>query len=1073
MSAADDYINKRKKDLGITPDAAKKTPEDVDKYIESRKRELKLTPSPEPDFANNPNHPTYNLLQTPTLQEVSRAKPAEPKKWNGLLDNPISRGLGKALDYGLVKPGQTIAAGIADTAGAINNKLAPSKVGYNGEKILPSEKRNLLKDVKDIWTNKPMDHSPLEGAAPNDFIRPLPGTGVTLGDVEDTVLQNIAPTKLATAPLSLASKGIKGAKNILKTAELPTSGFSALPAKTAQKLARPAEVEDIGQLIDVGGHTDKAPTTLKQKFEQAYTAMVDEQRPLRTATEKIGGKDVPTELNPADQAWLSRGWKGKADARLQYGFLDDQGAKVGNSLEDVLKPLGGNLDPLRKYAVALRSLEYERDGLESGISREIAEKAILEHGTPEVKAAYDNFKNYINEMNQDTLVKSGIMSQAKLDSLVAEHPNYVPMFRTKAKTIRDLPQSASNKRFGNIKSPLKKRTGSNSIVVDPIESVIKQTYKNTALAEKANVMRTMYDLVAKNPENGLITEYKASKAATEDVEKKLTDFIMNPSDNVEQQLKETLDLFKPQKIDGANVFTVMIDGKPKQLQVHDDLLAKTIAGLNNESVGTLANLLGKPTGLLKAGLVLTPDFVIKNLVRDQMSAFINSKYNYIPIWDMFSGLSNVLKAKFGMKDDIYYKWLASGGANGAWVSLERNYLQGQIRNLTQSDMKKISKNPIEWLRQASEVSEQSTRLGEFKRGLKKGASLQEAALASRDVTLDFSRTGSQTKGINKAVAFFNVAVQSIDKMARQFKKYPAQTTAKALTSITLPSVLLYLTNYKNPKYQEIPQWEKDAYWHIPVGDGFAKIPKPFEMGIIFGTLPERTMQSVMLEDPQAFEGYAKTALEGFSPSVVPALFMPWIEAYGNKKNFTGSPIVPKREENLLPEDQVGPYTSQIGRGIGKITNTSPRIVDNYITGYTGTLGKTALSAVDSALEKSGRVNLPAKPDQGLADIPGIRPFVSKGLEGGSKSVDEFYAEKDRLTKRVASAKKNLTATKDIGKLKMYDRISKNMSQEQAIIRDTLNDMKMTPEEKRDRIEGANLRIINLARQAKGLQPIGR
>lgn len=79
----------------------------------------------------------------------------------------------------------------------------------------------------------------------------------------------------------------------------------------------------------------------------------------------------------------------------------------------------------------------------------------------------------------------------------------------------------------------------------------------------------------------------------------------------------------------------------------------------------------------------------------------------------------------------------------------------------------ITTNPIEVLRGLSEATEMATRLAEF-HNVRKGytgignrlfsrkrnpGSIQEAALESRDVTLDFSRIGSHTKSLNKTIAF--------------------------------------------------------------------------------------------------------------------------------------------------------------------------------------------------------------------------------------------------------------------------------------------------------------------------------
>lgn len=846
--------------------------------------------------------------------------------------------------------------------------------------------------------------------------------------------------------------------------EAHTFGISPF-ARQGQKTRIPENPERVLDAIDVGGRPsgpDKGSL-----WERFYTAVVDEQYPLKRATKQItGGKEVPLERDPAKLAWLSRGWRGKADTKIQYGFMDDQGNLVAPGLKQAIEPVKNRLNDLREYAVALRSLEYEQVGLESGIPRELAERTIAKHANDaEVKAAYEALQEYITNMNQDTLVQSGIWSQEKLNRLRQEQPNYIPMYRVQEKGIRDGIEQATARRFGNVKDPTKRRTGSKKAIVDPLESIIKQTYKNQALAERNNVMRSLVELAEQFPDNELVRPVQGSKAL-DDVQRTLDDYILNPDADIDKQLAETLDLFKPKTVDGKkNVFTVMRNGRAEQWQILDDQLATLIAGLGSEPGNAFINAIGKATGVLKAGLVLSPDFLTKNLIRDQMSAFINSKYGYIPIVDMLSGLWSAAR-----KDKAFWQWMASGGANGAWVSLERNYLQGQIRDITRKGILRMGR-PDEVLRKLSEWTEQGTRLGEFKRGLKKGASLKEAALSSRDVTLDFSRIGSKTKGANKAIAFFNVSIQSIDRMARQFIEKPAETLVRSMIFITLPSIGLYYINHKNPKYQELPQWEKDTYWHFFVGDEIVRIPKPFEMGIIFGTFSERMMRGLYEQDPEAFEGFAEQVLEGFSPSVFPTLLVPWVEAFANKDMYTNAPIVPKREENLLPRDQYGPYTTEIAKRAGAKLNVSPRILENFVRGYTGSLGYDILQGTDLMYRRAFGLDVNERPETGVARIPGIRPFISKGLEGASKSVDDFYKEKERLTRERNSARRSTGVFTEEAKYQLYNRIGNMISELQKQVRDVQADKSLSGEEKRDRLRVLNLQIINLARQAKGEEPI--
>jgi hypothetical protein len=79
------------------------------------------------------------------------------------------------------------------------------------------------------------------------------------------------------------------------------------------------------------------------------------------------------------------------------------------------------------------------------------------------------------------------------------------------------------------------------------------------------------------------------------------------------------------------------------------------------------------------------------------------------------------------------------------------------------------KSPLEVLRIASELMENATRMGEFKRAMAgeagTKADIQAAGFESREVTLDFQRIGAQTRGLNMIAAFMNAGLEGLDRTA--------------------------------------------------------------------------------------------------------------------------------------------------------------------------------------------------------------------------------------------------------------------------------------------------------------------
>lgn len=126
----------------------------------------------------------------------------------------------------------------------------------------------------------------------------------------------------------------------------------------------------------------------------------------------------------------------------------------------------------------------------------------------------------------------------------------------------------------------------------------------------------------------------------------------------------------------------------------------------------------KPASMLRVGATINPEFMSRNPIRDAWTAYVYSKYGFIPGVNTARKLFHVLK-----NDDLYWKWKAAGGLHGAMVSLDRNYLQGSIRKIAERSLKdkslNILKHPIEALAALSEFGEEATRVSEFAKGVKK------------------------------------------------------------------------------------------------------------------------------------------------------------------------------------------------------------------------------------------------------------------------------------------------------------------------------------------------------------------
>src|SRR3990167_116009 len=223
----------------------------------------------------------------------------------------------------------------------------------------------------------------------------------------------------------------------------------------------------------------------------------------------------------------------------------------------------------------------------------------------------------------------------------------------------------------------------------------------------------------------------------------------------------------------------------------------------------------------------------------------------------------------------------------------------------------------------SQLLEQATRLGVFKRAQQKGLSAVEAGFQARESTVDFARIGSNMKEPNRIMAFLNASLQGMDKSVRTAASDPAGVAVKGTALITAPSVALYLMNRQDPEYREIPMWQKNLFWIFKVGDNWWRAPKPFGYGQVFGSLPERFLEFADTKGPRALDSLRDSMLQAFSPisgepesMLLPTAIKPIIENFANRSFFTGRPIVPEYKMRLQPAEQYGRYTSPAAKAIG-------------------------------------------------------------------------------------------------------------------------------------------------------------
>lgn len=780
---------------------------------------------------------------------------------------------------------------------------------------------------------------------------------------------------------------------------------------------------------------------IKKAMSDVYTKLVDELNPLKDLVEQVEretGEKISFDDNPYMQAWLARGWAGKAEALIEHGVPEH---KIP-AFKDIIKDIGKNEHKeFSAYLVALHDLDLHKNKQKATFEYTEDAAVLGKHAGNErfQKAAKEIYKyqDYLLAM----LVKEGLLTAKAYHTMRKMYPHYIPFFRD----MSDVGMQSflsGGKGFIDVSSPVKRLKGSTRDIIDPLESIIKNTFQFYNAVERNHVGRTFAKLADKNGVGQIVERVKGDKAKTD------------------------------------NTFNVWENGEKVTYETTPELI-ETMRMLDKEQSSMIMKILSYPANWLRAGATLSPEFILRNPVRDMIGAAIYSKHGFIPIVDTFKGLSLYLK-----KGQTYWEYKKSGAAHAAMVSLDRDYLGGQLRDIMKRESKftKLIKNPIEALRAMSEATEMATRLAEYDNARKgytgignrlfgrerKPLSAREAALESRDITLDFSRRGTNTKKANQVIAFFNATIQGADKMARAFKEDPRGMTVKTMLYITLPSVLLWYMNKDDERYQEIPQWEKDTFWIIPGKENMYRIPKPFEAGVLFGTAFERMLQ--YMDDKKndrkgvGFKGFGERVFDSFAPSFMPTAMIPIVEATTNYSLFRQRNIIPQSQENLPARLQYGANSSEVAKFVGDKINVSPYIVDNTIRGYGGGLAGLGLSAIDAA--SGAKENNTAKK---WYEAPGLRGFTAAPYQSSNsvQRVYDDYKEQEKLHNefKLTGQRPEGYDAKEFARLKNASDSLKNLNKASKAI---INNERMSGEQKREQLDKINMRKANIARSVYGL-----
>ena len=614
-----------------------------------------------------------------------------------------------------------------------------------------------------------------------------------------------------------------------------------------------------------------------------------------------------------------------------------------------------------------------------------------EEEIPELKRASDLWKKW-HENNLRIAVAGGILKEKTMKEWLVKYPEYIPL-------KRDFTIEGKDTMSGDIRHLLSEE-GSDRVVADPFVQAILDMKTIVSKVERNHIGQSVANLSRKEFGHYLMMEVKGNTGA-----------------------------------EAHRIITVYEKGVPHYYQCMADGLYEALTSANTSFVKMNIDVLTKTqqvmANILRTGATGTPAFAIWNLCRDIVDATILNADGrgdkaikiHQPISLLLDGLGLVLSqnkllekavnaidahngnSKFTNKllanRRLKAEYIAGGVQYTTRLSdkrgLNRNFRRIVSPETTWQKVGRIAYSPVKTLIDFNEACEQIARMGIYKRVIQRGGTAFEARYHAADSTVNFMRSGTKTKEINKITPFFNATIQGTLKIEKAIRQDPYGVAMACFQCITLPTLFCYAFNKDEDWYRDMPLEQKNKAWYLKLPDGNIYVfPKPQFLGQIFGSLPERILDVTMeSDDREAVMSCLEEAVKGLLPLQTSPMTEKFYEWQANKNFYTGRPIVDQRLGKVSPKCQYDVYTSEIAKKIGSATNLSPKKIDNTIYGLTSSMGYFFTGATDYMLKDN------QTPDKKWQELTRFTY-----AEGGrhTRSQDVFFENLDKLEVQSNDAK---------------------------------------------------------------------
>ena len=883
--------------------------------------------------------------------------------------------------------------------------------------------------------------------------------------------------------------------------------------------------------MDLGGEPEvQGPAFWDKIYQGAY----DKNFLALQLHRSLAGKWISAAASKVNLALQRRaGIAGRAEQALYgEGVVDLKASEASGSpvyanesLQKIFDDVEKNADPemFRQFIVAARVLEANEnarlDAVKNGVKYENPtgfEDEFSQVVYDQLKGEYEPYqRRYVDWHNAllDYSVDGGVTNPKDRDAMQAKISDYAPLNRVfeDGTRVGDI--------AGGISSPIKAANGSQLKIVDPFQSSILNAHLIIKSVEMNRAGRALYDAAKLYPQNATLFE------------------------DVTQTLA-------PGQTQTANwkkgEVPVFVDGDRRIIKTAPEI-ARTLQGVDPDVLDPLLKTLAAPIAAVeRAGVMSTPGFIVKHAIRNPLMSLFFSKNPIIFADNSLSSFMGEGSLVRGVYDAVgqyatdgkksFSDRMSFGGDSSIMANLDRDSLSKNVVELSkkadwQGKAWNLISNPAEAIAAMSKLAHSVTglsdnliRQGDYNASIANGFSPEEAADRSRTVIADPARAGLHMRLISSTVPFFHMEWQSMDQMGRMLAESPETRARVAMVGASLAAVsaALWMANRNDSRMDDIPHEQRDLFWCIPTDDwklvdesiqgavgaamsrpedqrkvvdgrlytnegAIFRVPKPFAAGIVFASGTERIMDSIIKEDPHAFDGYAASLATSAYRLPMPAFAKPMIEQFANRSVFTGNPLIPAPVEKELPQYRYNDYTTETAKALGKMVATvpwlgkttfaSPIVIENYVRSYSGTVGYMLMSIADKGLRAAGLAPDKVAPESTWADNIFVQSCVIRNPGMGMQGLRSFYDSYNEF-QQIKFTMKSLASEgnqqegqrlqqieqQEYGQSTNMEEVSKALSVNAHLIRIVYENPNIKPYEKRQLIDGYYYMMASMARQ---------